>query len=431
MNKIIVRFMEIIAMYSYVVIDIILKFITYITIPIFATLMTPEEYGQYYLMLSYVAIISIFINLNVSTGTVLLKTRDDFIDTIAQLRILLLGTGILLMVIIFMSALNYIDISFAIIIIVASFFQALINSMLEKERAFQRVRRYSFIKATMNVLAIVLSIILIKYFPVSTFVMRSWGLIIAMFFTVLIFIGGIVVRSDKNFIEASKVYIKYSIPLIPFALSSTMLVYFDRIVLDIYRPESELGLYSFSYNIAMVISMVALGLNKSLQPKIYQLLKISDEKNIHVSLKKYNIAFLFALTIFSVFFPLGLKIMKLGAYSGSFDVIFIIVASQSLVFYYAINSNFIYYTGNTKLISFSTLGATVINLVLNMIFIPQYGYIAAAITTYVSYLILAFTIIFISCSISGVNVRKENSLKYLFFSQGIILLIWRGIYACY
>ncbi len=431
MYKMVTQLVKKFGIYGYAIIDIALKFIAYITIPIFASLMSPDEYGQYYLMLSYAAIISVFLNLNISAGTVLFKKRDGFIDTKVQYVTLIFGTLFFLLVIMMISVVVDINISFLMIVVFVAFFQALFNCILEKERAFENVNGYSIIKATMNLTTIAFSIVMIKNFSGNKFILRSEGLIIAMSVTTIFFIKRSIVKSEKKRLDALKKYLGYSIPLIPFALSSTLLVYFDRIVLDMYRPQYELGLYSFSYNIALVVNMLALGLNKSLQPQIYYYLKVSDKDSIYLNLKRYNIAFLLALVFFLLILPGGLNIMDLEGYSSSLDVIVIIIASYSLIFYYAINSNFIYYTGKSKIISYITLGAALINLVLNIVFIPKYGYAAAAITTYISYLILVLVTIIIACVINKEKSIKEVSIKYLLLSQALIIIIWRWIYAFY
>ena len=64
-----------------------------------------------------------------------------------------------------------------------------------------------------------------------------------------------------------------------------------------------------------------------------------------------------------------------------------IVLAMFLSFMYSFPSAVEYYYKKTKLIAIGTMSAAALNIILNLIFIPKYGWIAAAYTTVFCYLI--------------------------------------------
>ena len=64
-----------------------------------------------------------------------------------------------------------------------------------------------------------------------------------------------------------------------------------------------------------------------------------------------------------------------------------VVLSNFIIFAYTLYVNIEHYHKNTKGITFNTVIAAITNIILNLLLIPRYGYVAAAFTTLVSYLV--------------------------------------------
>ena len=86
------------------------------------------------------------------------------------------------------------------------------------------------------------------------------------------------------------------------------------------------------------------------------------------------------------------------------------------IFFYDIEY---YYKKNKQIACFSVI-ASIINIVLNYIFIKKFGYIAAAYTTFISYLILLVLHYF---GMKRVDKRKFYNIKILFISSVCLLVI--------
>lgn len=88
-------------------------------------------------------------------------------------------------------------------------------------------------------------------------------------------------------------------------------------------------------------------------------------------------------------------------------------------FLYTLPSSIEYYYKKTVLIAIGTLGAAAVNIALNAYFIPRFGYIAAAYTTVVCYLLYYAIHVFFAWKVhGGILYDMKNQLLWLFWRHG-------------
>jgi len=188
--------------------------------------------------------------------------------------------------------------------------------------------------------------------------------------------------------EHIKYSLKFGIPLIPHALSGFILTFFDRIIINQLSGASDTGLYSFAYNVGMIMNMAVMALNKSWVPLFYEnLTKNSFEKinNLAYNYSKY----IYLIAIVLILFAKEIvSIIADKKYHAALPIVPVIVVGYLGVFLYTLYGNYSFYRKKTVLISIATLSAGAINIGLNYWLIPIYGYVAAAYTTLVSYFFL-------------------------------------------
>ena len=93
------------------------------------------------------------------------------------------------------------------------------------------------------------------------------------------------------------------------------------------------------------------------------------------------------------------------------------IVCQSLYTHYV---NIELHLKQTKYVSAATIFAACINLVLNAIMIPKYGYVAAAYTTLFSYMVLMVTHYLITIKVFKVKIYDD---KFMFASLLVVFLI--------
>lgn len=184
--------------------------------------------------------------------------------------------------------------------------------------------------------------------------------------------------------------IHYSVPLLPYALSGVILAQFDRIMINHYLGSTPAGLYTFAAIIGSTLTILSSALFQAWLPDYFR----------HMDDKAYDQLSLEANRIFKIIVLAALWLIlfgqEIGMVLGTKDYRAALPIIPIVVIGYIFNSIFAFYGWNIQYgkkniyLSVAVLAAGAVNIVLNIIFIPQFGYFAAAYTTAISYLAMAF-----------------------------------------
>lgn len=387
------------------------------SLPIFTRYLSPNQFGTVSLYSTILSVFTIVIGLNLWSGVVryYFDNKNNMIS-INSINYIIIGNFFLCISIFIFLKSNFenlflLDSKFLIIAIVTALFQSFFNTYLEVLRAEMKVNKYCYIYISAGIINNLLSVILIIIISQEKELWR----IMAISFSYLIVgsysLFSMIKSYGKKFsLETSKFFMKFSIPLLPFAFSSMILALFDRLVIGKYYSNFEIGIYSFSYNIAMMVYVIVVGLYKSFQPNYYN--NINNLDFIKRLLKKYTIAFIVLYSIFTISLDLMLYIFGSTKYCEAKQIIPIINYGYAFFFFYSLYVTEIYYYKKTLIVSISTVFAAILNVILNYICIPKFGYIAAAYTTTISYFVL-----FLLCYLYVRFVLKSSRI-----SIGLVVL---------
>ena len=130
--------------------------------------------------------------------------------------------------------------------------------------------------------------------------------------------------------------------------------------------------------------------------------------------------------VMSLLAPEALFILGGKKYLEALPIIPSLVFGIFLSSFYYIFSNIEFLYEKTKGIFLITLGGSILNVGLNFIFIPMYGYIAAAYTTVIGYAFIALCHYIVSRKIVGKDIYdiKNIMLYVLFLIIVSVLSIW-------
>jgi len=198
---------------------------------------------------------------------------------------------------------------------------------------------------------------------------------------------------------ALKYILSFSLPLLPYALSGVILDQFDRIMINKYSGYSDAGLYSFAYNIGMLLTLVLSALHQAWTPDYF---KHMEDKN-HAQLDS-DIAKMLMLVSLAAYFlilfgqEIGMALAK-NTFHSALGIVPIIVIGYIFYSFFTFFAWNIQYAKRNIFLSAVVLIAGLANIGLNVVFIPKYGYVAAAYTTAVSYLLMALLGWFVSKSV--------------------------------
>jgi len=228
---------------------------------------------------------------------------------------------------------------------------------------------------------------------------------------------------DKQYLRLMAIY---SIPLIPYMLSLTLLSQSDRILINYYHDKSQTGLYSLAYNAGILLGMVMTAVLNAINPSYYRNM---NDKNYSKVLDDSNAIFYIAIVLTLCIILFGTDVISLVVspkYADSFIIIPLIALGGLCSALFQIWVRAFAYVNKTYIISLISVVVTIFNIGLNLLLIPEYGYKVAALTTFISYLAMAL-ICMLSfkyyLKIFDVNITKQLiyisllGIIYLFFSR--------------
>ena len=210
--------------------------------------------------------------------------------------------------------------------------------------------------------------------------------------------------------------LKFGIPLIPHTLAGWILTLIDRIFLNNYQSIAIVGLYSLGYQFGMIMSLITTSINFAWAPFFMSTAKEKgeDAKPIFKQLTTYYMmAIIFIGLAISMFAKDVIFLMTTPEYYESYKIIPIIIGSYVLNGMYFMIVNQIFYTKQTKYLPIATVGSALINIVLNYLWIPEYGMIGAAYATLFSF---AFALIFtwiISYRVYPIHYEYKRIVKII------------------
>jgi len=214
-------------------------------------------------------------------------------------------------------------------------------------------------------------------------------------------IGKVSVGSKNVSFSLTSEMAKYGFPLVVGNLAAWILSLSDRYILGFFRGSQEVGIYSASYSLSeksilLIVSLFMLAAG----PIGMNIWAREDKKRsrefLHKLTRYYIIFCLPAVIGLSVLAKPIVTVIIAQKYHAGY-VILPYIASG--VFFLGLQWIFAFsfrYYAKTYIVMLLISISGLVNLALNIILIPTYGYFAAAVTTFVSYVFLLILIIIIS-----------------------------------
>jgi|GEM_PF-1245384 len=182
----------------------------------------------------------------------------------------------------------------------------------------------------------------------------------------------------------------FAVPLMPYALSSIVLSQIDRVMIQQQLDAAAAGLYSLAYNIGTVVSMVALSLTRALTPDWFSFMQKKQYGRVdHLIDRMFKITLIVSL-LGAYFGPTAAALITAGPYQEALPIVPIIIVGCLFQIINGIYARPISYANRVILIAAIGIFTSLVNVALNYVLIPRYGYVAGAYTTVVSFALMSF-----------------------------------------
>jgi O-antigen/teichoic acid export membrane protein len=240
---------------------------------------------------------------------------------------------------------------------------------------------------------------------------------------------GVIIPSFSNLQE----YLKFGLPLMPSSLSNWVLSASDRYIITFFLSVAWVGYYSPGYSLGWMISILATPFVILVPTAIYEhydASRIADVKTIMRYSVKYFLAVAipaaFVLSLLSKPILLVLTTPQIAANGylitpftalsavlfGVWNIIVVVLALEK----------------RTAIIGTTWILGAALNIILNLVLVPQFGIIAAALTTLLGYSFVFGVTAIYSVRIMTLGVDFGFILKSIFASIVIsaLVLIWHA-----
>ncbi len=283
-----------------------------------------------------------------------------------------------------------------------------------------RSKKSSIIKSIVLIITAVLKIVLIRLDAPLVYFIYVYGLDIVLLS--ILFISSHFFKQGAFFFPSFKKKICLKLlksvwPMIVSGLAVLLYMRTDQIMIQNMLSERELGLYSAATRIYEGIVMVSIVLTISFLPAIVKLKEKNKEKYSKYLTMFFSFLFwsnnLLALLI--TFFGKDIVEVLFGKdFLASSSVLIIISWAVGFASFGSLSSRYFTAENMEKKLLFRTLLALLVNIILNIVFIPVYGINGSAVATLISLILGNYVIDYFDPELKSLIRMKNNALKLYF-----------------
>lgn len=372
--------------------------IAYFTTPIYTRLLTTDEYGQVAVFLSWQQIFGIVAMFCLSYG-VFNNGMVDHPDHRDEYSFSMLGLSAVITLLFFLVLFacyplvaQWINLDRKLLLLMAAtfFVQPGYDFWYSRQRYELKYKKTVFWTVICALISPIVAVVSIRVFQGNRVYARLFGAEMPL----LLIHGGfclyLLVRSHgKMDVSYWKAAFLFNLPLIPHYLSSNILHSSDRVMIARMVSETATAHYSVAYSVASAVTIVWSAANASLLPYTYEHCKTGDYASISKATQPLLTAFAGACVLLIMLAPEVVSLMAPSEYRNAIYVIPPIIGGVFLQVHYFIYANIVYYYKKPKYVMYASVLSAFVNVFLNWLFIPRFGFIAAGYTTLVSYLLQA------------------------------------------
>lgn len=396
------------------------QILTFLLLPIYTKYLLTDELGTFDLITTYISLFVpvLSLQLEMATFRFLLEQRENYKEQnrIISNNIILIFIFITLSIALFYLISLFIKIKYIGYIILIYFFNMLSSNFMQVARGLGKNIDYSISSIINGIITIALNFILIIKFkfgiygPLISMIIANAISFLYLFFRLRIFKRFAYRNCNKKFCIKM---IKYSLPLVPNSISWWIMSASDRTIISTFLNTAANGIYAVSNKFPTILTSLFGIFNISWSENVSLYIN-SEDKDEYISnicneiLVFFGFIGVILICLLSIFFDFFIDIAYKEAYLYipilTLASFLSLIASQYGSIYVALK--------DTKKIAITSLISATVNIIINVLLINSIGLYAAAISTLISYLIIALYRHF--------DIKKSINIKYNINSMLII-----------
>ena len=421
----------------YIAANFAVQGIGFLTLPFFLRLMTTEEVGKFTNFTTWIALLSPIFTLSLNTSVTMAKF--DFKEKIDEYISSVLVLGSLVTVCCYF---------------ICFFFQNRIKELVGFDSLqFNMLFIYLIVEPALQMLQVksrleykyklstFLSFLSAGAFTVTALIAvlasdnRLNGRILGFYIPTIVLNLIIYICFLKKSSKIKKEYWKYgliiSVPFIFHLLAGSLLSSFDKVMINAFIGDEATALYGVAYSCATIVNILWYSLNQAWAPWAYEQMNKNEAEKLKKASKPYMLMFGLIVIMFLLVTPEIMWVLGGDIYVEALNVIPPVICGFVFQLVYSLYVNIETYEKKTIFIALGTIIAAIINVVLNLIFIPKFGYVAAAYTTFAGYVVL-FLIHFYFVKRLGKTFWYDSKFNFIYLTVfSLVLISLKVIYRLY
>ena len=416
------------------------------------------DYGDVSLIFAYFVLFNVLLAYGMETAFFRFFNSDEHKKTVlstSAISLLLTSTMVLAIGYIFrqdLSSLIHIDADYIVLVLWILFFDALVIIPFAYLRALGKTIKYTVVKLTNVILNLGLNIVLLLYLKSWAETSTLWQTFYKPDFEVhYIFIANVIASGVTLLLLISfyfklkysfsttlwKKMLRYAFPVLVAGVAFSINETFDRILLERLLPENlskdAIGTYSACYKLALFMMLFATAYRLGVEPFFFNNAKDTDAKTNYAKILELFVIFgaLILLSVVVFIDVLKLILIPNEAYWEAMTVVPILLLAYLFLGIYHNLSVWYKITDRTKFGAYISIFGALITLLINIIFIPKFGYIASATATLFAYATMAVTSYTLGKKHYAIPYNLKKIGLYLAMSimfSGLSFYVFRGHY---
>lgn len=432
--------------------SIVGRMINFLLVPIYTAVLLPADYGIVSELYAYVAFLLVFLTFGLETTYFkFLSDSKDKQKTFSQSFIILTAINgiVFLFGLLFLSSIaswmlyeNYPEFIFLLLLIVV--IDAISSLPLAKLRAEDKPLEFAKVQLISIFANILLNLILlllvfdpetdeaylgILYILISNLVASS--LKIVLLSKSILHVSW---KIDRMIIQSM---LKYTFPIVVAGLAFVVNETFDRILLKqilnnpelmplyysdspLRYAETQVGIYSANYKLTMFIALFLQAFRYAAEPFFFANAAQDPQRKVYGRVMNVFVAVLcFAFLLVSLNIDIFKKFISNEAYHSGLHVVPILLLANIFLGIYANQSIWYKLSGQTKFGAYISIGGAFLTISLLYLFIPVFGYVAAAWTTLLVYGLQMVASYLLSQKYYPINYNLRKIGLYFMLSLGL------------
>lgn len=370
-----------------------------ISMPIFTRLLSTDAYGSYNLYTSWCMLFSLVVTLNLA-AEVFNKGLSDHEDEREEYSTCQAALITVLVVVSFglycllreqINAITGMSTILTSLMFLDIYTLTIVSLWLARKRFDYAYKQLLAVTLGISVASVIMGILSVWVAPEEwKVVARVLSNITPSLVVSICVFASFVLKSKKLFNRLWwKQSIKLGIPLVPHYASQVLLNQADKILISWFIDNTRVAIYGVAHSAGLLLVMVNNGINSSFVPWLYGKLGKRDYSSVAGVSNSLVLLVVFLVFLLMLLAPECVALLATEEYSDAVWCIPPIATGVVFSFIYSLFVNVEIYYGRAGYVATASVLSAVLNVILNLVAIPVFGYIASAYVTSACYLATA------------------------------------------